>query len=229
MRILIIEDNQDIAANLADYLESQGHTIDAAGDGITGLHLAVVNDYDVIILDLMLPGMDGIDVCKKIRTEALKQTPILMLTARDTVEEKLDGFLVGADDYLVKPFSMRELHARLQVLSRRQLQSTIDNKLHVSDLELDLGTMRVKRGGVVIELAPIGKKLLEELMRFSPQLVRRHKLEHIIWGDMPPDSDALRAHMHNLRRSIDKPFAKQLLQTERGLGYRLADPDEISS
>lgn len=228
MRILIIEDNHDIAVNLADYLESQGNTIDAAADGITGLHMAVVNDYEVIILDLMLPGMDGIEVCRKIRTEALKQTPILMLTARDTVEDKLDGFSVGADDYLVKPFSMRELHARLQILSKRQLQTTASNKLCVADLELDLGTMVVKRGNIAITLAPIGKRLLEELMRVAPQLVKRQKLEHVIWGDMPPDSDALRAHMHNLRRAIDKPFNKQLLQTERGLGYRLVDPDAIS-
>lgn len=229
MRILIIEDNQDIAANLADYLESEGNTIDAAADGITGLHMAVVNDYEVIILDLMLPGMDGIEVCRKIRTEALKQTPILMLTARDTVEDKLDGFSVGADDYLVKPFSMRELHARLQVLSKRQLQSSSSNKLCFADLELDLGTMEVRRGDVSIDLAPIGKKLLEELMRVAPHLVKRQKLEHVIWGDIPPDSDALRAHMHNLRRLIDKPFNQKLLQTERGLGYRLVDPDAITS
>jgi len=229
MRILIIEDNQDIAANLADYLETQGHTIDAAADGITGLHMAVVNDYEVIILDLMLPGIDGLSVCKKIRTEALKQTPIIMLTARDTVEEKLEGFAVGADDYLVKPFSMRELHARLQVLSQRKTQASSNNKLSIDDLELDLGTMEVARGGVAIELTPIGKKLLEELLRNAPRLVRRQKLEHVIWGDIPPDSDALRAHMHNLRRAIDKPFNKQLLQTERGLGYRLVDTDAISS
>lgn len=229
MRILIIEDNQDIAANLADYLESQGHTIDAAADGITGLHMVVVNDYEVIILDLTLPGMDGIEVCRKTRTEALKQTPILMLTARDTVEDKLDGFSVGADDYLVKPFSMRELHARLQILSKRQLQSAVSNKLRVADLELDLGTMEVKREGMIIDLAPTGKKLLEELMRVAPHLVKRQKLEHVIWGDMPPDSDALRAHMHNLRRSIDKPFDLHLLQTERGLGYRLVDPDAVTS
>lgn len=229
MRILIIEDNQDIAANLADYLETQGHTIDAAADGITGLHMAVVNDYEVIILDLMLPGMNGLSVCKKIRTEALKQTPIIMLTARDTIEEKLEGFAVGANDYLVKPFSMRELHARLLVLSQQQAQSGSIDKLCVDDLELNLGTMEVKRGDVNIELTPIGKKILEELLRAAPKIVRKDKLEHVIWADIPPDSDALRAHMHNLRRSIDKPFNKQLLQTERGLGYRLVDPDEIST
>ena len=229
MRILIIEDNQDIAANLADYLETHGHTIDAAADGITGLHMVVVNNYEVIILDLTLPGMDGLTVCKKIRTEAHKQTPIIMLTARDTIEEKLEGFAVGADDYLVKPFSMRELHARLQVLSLRQVQQTNNNVLSVADLELNLGTMEVKRGDVNIELTPIGKKLLEELLRVTPQIVRKDKLEDVIWGDIPPDSDALRAHMHNLRRSIDKPFNKQLLQTERGLGYRLVDPDAVKT
>lgn len=229
MRILIIEDNKDIAANLADYLEGQGYVVDHAADGVTGLHMAIVNDYDVIVLDLMLPGMDGIEVCTKLRNEAQKQVPVLMLTARDTVEEKLTGFRAGADDYLVKPFSMRELNARIQVLSQRQLKSSELDLLKVADLSLNLGTMEVTRQGNNIVLTPIGKKLLEELMRASPKLVKREKLEHLIWGDIPPDSDALRAHMHTLRRAIDKPFKKQLLQTERGLGYRLVDTDAISS
>ena len=119
MRILVIEDNTDIAANLGDYLEDRGHTVDFAADGVTGLHLAVVNDFDAIVLDLNLPGMDGLEVCRKLREEARKQTPVLMLTARDALEQKLAGFQSGADDYLVKPFALQEVEARLAVLGRR--------------------------------------------------------------------------------------------------------------
>ena len=114
MRILVIEDNSDIAANLGDYLEDRGHTVDFAADGVTGLHLAVVHDFDAIVLDLNLPGMDGLEVCRKLRNEARKQTPVLMLTARDTLDNKLAGFDSGADDYLIKPFALQEVEVRLQ-------------------------------------------------------------------------------------------------------------------
>ncbi|HED16064.1 MAG TPA: response regulator transcription factor [Gammaproteobacteria bacterium] len=231
MNILLIEDNQDLACNVMEYLEAQGHVMDAAADGITGMHLAVVNDYDVIVLDLTLPGMDGLDLCRKLRAEAGKATPVLMLTARDTLEDKLAGFDSGADDYLVKPFALKELYARLLSLSRRSgLSATVsDNGLQVVDLEMDLGTLQVRRAGNLVSLTPIGRQLLECLMRESPRVVTRSRLEQVVWGDIPPDSDALKAHMHSLRNAIDKPFDKHLLQTVRGAGYRLADPDEISS
>jgi len=145
MRILVIEDNSDIAANLGDFLEERGHTVDFAADGVTGLHLAVVNDFDAIVLDLNLPGMDGLEVCRKLRQDARKQTPVLMLTARDALESKLDGFEAGADDYLVKPFALQEVDARLAVLLRRGKgpQSRI---LNVADLEYNLDTLEVRRG-----------------------------------------------------------------------------------
>src|SRR5215469_13244063 len=119
MRILVIEDNSDIAANIGDYLEEKGHVVDFAGDGVTGLHLAVVHDFDAIVLDLTLPGMDGLELCRKLRQEARRQTPVLMLTARDALDQKLAGFDSGADDYMVKPFALQELEARLAVLARR--------------------------------------------------------------------------------------------------------------
>ena len=119
MRILVVEDNRDIAANLGDYLEERGHTVDYAADGVTGLHLAVVNNFDAIVLDLNLPGMDGLEVCRKLRNEGRKQTPVLMLTARDSLDSKLSGFDSGADDYLVKPFALQEVEARLAVHARR--------------------------------------------------------------------------------------------------------------
>lgn len=227
MHILVIEDNRDLISNLVDYLETQGHAVDAAEDGVTGLHLAVVNDYDAIVLDLMLPGIDGLQLCRKLRNDAGKGTPILMLTARDTLADKLDGFASGADDYLVKPFALQELHARLNVLARRGISNL--HILRVADLELDEGTLEVRRGGQRIELTPVGLRILVLLMREAPRVVARRKIEQTIWGDDPPQSDALRAHIHSLRNAIDKPFPAPLLHTVHGIGYRLAAPDALST
>jgi DNA-binding response OmpR family regulator len=224
MRVLVIEDNRDIAANLMDFLEARGHTPDAAGDGLTGLHLATVNDYDAILLDLMLPGMDGLALCRKLRLEAGKHTPVLMLTARDSLDDKIAGLEAGADDYLVKPFALREVEARLKALVRRT-RGVERKRLQVADLVYDTGTLAVTRGDRAIELPPIPQRMLEVLMRASPNVVTREEMEFAVWGDTPPDSDSLRAHMHVLRNAIDKPFEKALLRTLRGVGYQLADTD----
>ena len=163
MRVLIIEDNPDIAANLGDYLEDHGHMVDFAGDGVTGLHLAVVNEFDAIVLDLALPGMDGLEVCRKLRAEAGKDTPVLMLTARDRLEDKLAGFETGADDYLVKPFELQEVEVRLNVLASRGRRRR-PRELRVGNLAFNLDTLSVRRGGEEIYLNPIGLKLLQCLM-----------------------------------------------------------------
>ena len=226
MRILIIEDNPDIAANLGDYLDEQGHTVDFAGDGITGLHLAVVNDFDAIVLDLALPGMDGLEVCRKLRNEAGKDTPVLMLTARDRLEDKLAGFETGADDYLVKPFALQEVEVRLDALLRRGRRPT-SRELNVGDLQYNLDTLTVHRAGVDIELNPIGLKLLRCLMDASPNVVSRSDLEKEVWGEEMPDSDSLRVHIHSLRSMIDKPFNSKMIQTRHGIGYRLVESDEV--
>lgn len=222
MRVLIIEDNPDIAANIGDYLEDLGHTVDFAGDGITGLHLAVVNDFDAIILDLALPGMDGLEVCRKLRLDASKDTPVLMLTARDRLEDKLAGFETGADDYLVKPFELQEVAARLKVLTSRGRRRT-KRELTVGDLHYNLDTLSVKRQGREIHLNPIGLKLLQCLMEASPNVVSRAELEMEVWGEEMPDSDSLRVHIHTLRSAIDKPFNSSMIQTRHGIGYRLVD------
>ena len=224
MRILVIEDNSDIAANLGDYLEERGHTVDFAADGVTGLHLAVVNDFDAIVLDLNLPGMDGLEVCRKLRQDARKQTPVLMLTARDALESKLDGFEAGADDYLVKPFALQEVDARLAVLLRRGKgpQSRI---LNVADLEYNLDTLEVRREGKLLQLNPTALKILQSLMESSPSVVTRQELETRVWGEELPDSDSLRVHIHGLRAAVDKPFPKPLIQTRHGIGYRIAAPE----
>ncbi|HQR23243.1 MAG TPA: response regulator transcription factor [Steroidobacteraceae bacterium] len=220
--LLLVEDNRDIAEAIVEFLELRGHAVDYAGDGVTGLHLAVTNAYDAIILDVMLPGMDGIAVCRKLREEARRDTPILMLTARDTLEDKVAGLEAGADDYVVKPFEMRELEARIRALQRRQRGGVTRETLRVADLALDLGTLEVTRGGRVIRLMPIGLRLLTALMRASPRVVSRQQLEREVWGEVPPDSDALRSHLYALRKSIDKPFDRALLHTIPGVGYCIA-------
>lgn len=222
MKILIIEDNKDIAENIADYLEPLGHSLDFAADGITGLHLAVTDSFDAIVLDLMLPGMDGMTLCRKLRNEAGKHTPVLMLTARDQLEDKLEGFQSGADDYLVKPFSVKELEARLEALVKRNRASSGDSTLRVEDLEYNPDTLQATRGGKVLELNPIQRKLLELLMRNSHRVLRREEMERHIWGDSPPEKDVLRTHIYSLRNAIDRPFEVKLLHTVHGAGYRLA-------
>lgn len=225
MRVLIIEDNRDLAANMFDYLEVKGHVVDAAGDGVTGLHLAQTNQYDAIVLDLMLPGMDGITLCRKLREESGKNTPVLMITARDSLEDKITGLEAGADDYLVKPVELREVELRLRVLLRRGVESRLKQRLVVEDLTLNPFACTVRRGGEVIELPPIPYKILEVLMARSPNVVSREEVEHAVWGDARPDSDSLRAHLHLLRNLIDKPYERKLLRTLRGFGYQLVSPD----
>jgi DNA-binding response OmpR family regulator len=225
MRILIIEDNPDIAANLGDFLEDRKHIVDFAADGKTGLQLALSHDFEAIVLDLFLPGMDGLQVCEQIRAKASRHIPILMLTARDQLEDKLEGFRRGADDYLVKPFELQEVEARLEVITRRSDPSLQTRKLQIGDLHYDLDTMVVSREGVNIDLNPIGLKILRCLMRASPRVVTRAEIEADVWGDELPDSDSLRVHIHGLRSSIDKPFDQPMIQTRHGIGYRIIAPD----
>ena len=219
--ILLIEDHHDIADMICEYLERIEFIVDYAADGVTGLHLAVTNDYDAIILDLMLPGIDGIDLLEKLRNDAGKATPILILTARDTLEEKISGLEAGADDYLVKPFEIRELEARVRALVRRHRGQVSAETLRIHDLEFDTGTMTVTRQGQELKLTPIGISILGILMRASPRVVNRRDIERQIWGDILPDSDTLRSHVYNLRKAVDKPFDEQLLHTVQNAGYQL--------
>ncbi len=222
MRILVIEDNRDILANILDYLELKGFTVDCAQDGLSGMHLALTQPYDLIVLDIMLPGMDGYQLCQKLRQDASNNTPIIMLTARDALDDRLKGLHAGADDYLVKPFALSELVARIQAVLRRS--SGINQRvLEVADLRYNLETLEVSRAGQPLKLNPIGLKLLAVLMQRSPAVLRREILEAELWGDDVPDSDSLRSHIHQLRQSIDKPFATHLLHTIHGVGFRLTE------
>jgi DNA-binding response OmpR family regulator len=223
--VLIVEDSPDLAANIADYLEAKGYLVDIALDGVTGLHLAVTQPHDVIVLDLMLPGIDGLSLCRRLRQDAQSSVPVLMLTARATLDDKAAGFGEGADDYLVKPFELRELDLRLRALTRRAHASASLRRLKVADLEFDLDTFSVQRAGQALSLPALPLKILELLMRRAPGVVRRGEIEQMVWGDSPPDSDALRVHMHTLRSAIDPPGRPPLLHTLRGVGYQLKAPD----
>lgn len=225
MHILIIEDQEEILQNIADYLEANGHIADCAHDGLGGLHLALTRRFDLIILDVMLPGMDGLTLLRNLREEARDDTPVILLTARDSVADKLSGFRAGADDYLVKPFALSELHARVLAVTRRS-QPQHGSLLQVGDLCYDLKTLLVTRQGKVLKLNPIALKLLEKLMKNSPNVVRREVLQEELWGEDLPDSDSLRSHIHLLRQIVDKPFATALIQTVHGIGYSLKVPDE---
>jgi DNA-binding response OmpR family regulator len=182
----------------------------------------VVNDYDAIVLDLMLPGIDGLEVCRELRERARKTTAIIMLSARGELADKLGGFDTGADDYLVKPVALEELEARLHAVVRRQRGAGTHRILEVGDLRLDEDTLQVHRSGRPIELTRLDLALLAVLMRESPRVVPRPRLEKWLWGDEPPASDSLRAHVHRLRAAIDRPFDHPLLHTVHGVGYRLA-------
>ena len=225
MYVLVVEDDADVAASLFEYLEGHGHTVDAAADGVTGLHLATVHDFDAIVLDVGLPGIDGLSLCQRLRDTAQKATPVLMLTAHDTLADKLAGFDAGTDDYLVKPFALAELEARLHALAKRSSTRSEAHTLSVEDLHLDLDTLEITRAGQAIVLKRAGLRILELLMRESHRVVKRHEIERLLWGDDPPDSDALRTHIHALRKAIDRPFAVPLLRTVPGIGYRLSPPN----
>ncbi len=222
MNLLIVEDNQDIAASICDYFEALGNTIDKANDGLTGLHLALVNDYDVIILDLGLPGIDGIELCRRLRQGARRSVPIIMLTVKGSLQNKLKGFKSGADDYLIKPFALKELAARVKVLSER-INRTSTSQLQIGDLSLDMDTHEVYRDGKQINLNPTLFRLLAFLMQNPHRVINRKEIEYAVWQGTPPASDALRTHFSNLRQIVDKPFEGSLIHTVHGFGYKLTD------
>lgn len=221
MRILLVEDNTDLCASLYDYLESKGELIDCAYDGLAGLELFKQNEYDLIVLDINLPKLNGIALCERIRDLESTPTPIIMLTARSELETKLACFSLGADDYLVKPFEMAELHARAHTLAKRY--SNPKKILTVGDLTYNTGTEHIERQGQRIQLPQFPAKLLKRLMQKSPNVVSRETLENALWPDGAPDQDVLKIHIHTLRQKIDKPFNEQYLKTVRGTGYQLMD------
>ncbi len=224
MRILVVEDNRNLVANLFDYFEREGHVVDAAPDGVTGLHLARMHDYDAIVLDWGLPRMDGPTVLKRLRDDGLA-VPVIMLTARDQQPDKITGLRSGADDYLTKPCDLEELLLRLQAMVARSTGRGRVRRLQVADLVLDLNTLEARRAGKSVHLFPAGRTILELLMLASPGVVSRARLEHALWGDDLPGGNPLRSHVYDLRRSVDGPFDTKLIRTVARTGYRIVEPD----
>lgn len=223
MRVLIVEDDPTLAANLGEYLEEQGDEADYASDGRMGLQLCASQTYDALILDLRLPRMDGMELCRRLRQQQRMNTPILMLTARDTVEDRIEGFEAGTDDYLVKPFSLRELYLRLQAIVRRH-QPVGSGPLKVGALNLESARHVVRYHETEIELTPIGFAMLEMLMQAAPGLVSRADFEAQIWQGNPPESEAaLRGHVHRLRELLEAAAGQPVIHTVHGVGYRLLE------
>ena len=226
-KILIIEDNPDIVANIYAFFEPKGFELDNAHNGLSGLALAANNRYDVILLDVMLPGMDGTKLCKTLREELHDKTPVLMLTARDTILDKVAGFDSGADDYLIKPFSLVELEARIKALIRRHQDEYFQHSIQVGALSLNAAEHSIKRDDKPLKLTPTGFKILQTLMSASSRVVSKNELEEKVWGQDVPSSDALRTHLHSVRAQVDKPFDKAMIVTMAGVGYQIIDPDKV--
>lgn len=222
MKILVVEDEHLIATSIKKGLEQERYIVDIAFDGLEGYDLASSGDYDLIILDLMLPQMDGLQICRQIRQEK-NHTPILMLTAKSQLEDKITGLNCGADDYLTKPFAFEELLARIRALSRRP-QTTTNNTLSVGNLSLNLSTFQITRGGKSINLSGKEYSLLECLMRHSGQILSKNQLIQHVWSyesNILPNT--IEVYIRNLRQKIDKNYKVKLIKTFRGFGYKISD------
>ncbi|MBI1733291.1 MAG: response regulator transcription factor [Gammaproteobacteria bacterium] len=226
MKILLVEDDYDVAKSVCEYLEAAAHQVEVAPDGLIGLDCATRERYDCIILDISLPRLSGIQLCERIRSLGFSRVPILMLTAMGALSYKEEAFSAGADDYLVKPFALKELELRLTALQRRSAETRSGKQLRVGELVYDVMTQEIRRGEHVIALAATSRMILELLMRNTHRVVSRQEIEQVVWGDEPQSGDLVRIHIHTLREAIDKPFSVPLLHTVRGVGYRLSTGHE---
>ena len=225
MKVLLVEDCQQVAEVIFDYFEETDYELDYAATGTAGLQLAQSHAFNCIVLDIMLPGLDGISLCKQLRAEG-NDTPVIMLTARDTDDDMLTGLRTGADDYIVKPFNMALLEARIESLTRRHSGKGFSTQLTCGSIRLDLNTHQVFRDDKAIKLTPVSFKILHLLMVKSPAMVSRQEIEHMLWPDELPDQDILRKHVYQLRNKIDKPFKLNMIQTVHKSGYKLVADSE---
>lgn len=220
--ILMVEDHYELASTVCEFLEEHDFVVDHARNLDTARNLLKQRPYHLLLLDINLPDGSGYDLCEWLRNQQSMDIPVLMLTARDTLNDKLNGFKSGTDDYLVKPFDFNELVMRIQALIKRSLGEVSNRELKISDLVLDPGRQYISRSGQSIELPPIQFKLLKLLMRNAPNVLTKQEIMMELWGDEEPESDALRSHIYNLRKMIDKPFEKKLIQTVSGVGLKIS-------
>jgi DNA-binding response OmpR family regulator len=222
LNVLLVEDDFDLAETVIDYLSIESISCDYASNGVVGQKLLADNAYDVVLLDLNLPRLDGLTLCQKLRSGG-NDTPVLMLTARDQLDDKVAGFDAGTDDYLVKPFELRELVVRIHALARRRSGQV--QLLRCADLEMNLKEDVVSRAGQKIKLSPTARQILETLLRSAPETVPKQKLINAVWGDNPPDSNSLKVHMHHLRKAVDEPFERPLIHTIPGRGFSVKEDE----
>ena len=225
LRVLVVEDHAPLRAQVVALLTRAGHIAEEAADGRLGLLMALENPPDVLLLDIGLPGLDGMRLCERLRAESARHVPVLMLTARDALPDKLQGFNAGADDYLVKPFAGEELLARIFALVRRRSMGE-DYLLAIGPLRIDRRAHSANRDGQALNLPPTAFNLLLLLAEAYPRAMSRSEIVSRLWQDEAPDSDALRTHVFQLRQQLDKPFAQPMLKTVHGLGFRLQVPED---
>ena len=225
LQVLIVEDHRALAENISEFLGESFYHLDFAYDGLTALHLLSVNRYDVIVLDIMLPGLSGLELCKRIRNDLECNTPILFMTAHDDIKEKTSGFSLGGDDYLVKPFDMREMELRIQALSRRYTANT--NIKSAGSIRFNADTLEVSLSGEAkVELSDSNARLFEVLIQHYPRFATHSVLSQAVWGIGDIDTHTLRTHIYNLRKSLNDALGYGLIKTMRGRGYRLIPPEE---
>jgi len=221
VHILVIEDERRLASLVRRALQEEGHKVEVSNDGAEGLDMAEATGYDLLVLDLMLPHLDGVEICRRLRSTG-SDVRILMLTARDAVEDRVAGLEAGADDYLVKPFSFTELIARVRALARRQIQPQVEIELTSGDLVLDLQRREARRDGQTIELTAKEFQLLEYLMRNAGHVLTRTQILDQVWGyNLDSFSNVVDIYVHYLRNKIDRDFSEPLIRTVRGVGYSL--------
>ncbi len=223
--VLIVEDNPDIASQLGDYLSCKGFTTDFAANGRAAMKLLDNERYDVVILDLMLPDTDGLTLCRHIKQEIQTNIPVLMLTARDSLDDKVEGFGVGADDYLTKPFALEEVYVRCLALTRRS-QLHQSSVIAIGALQIDVGKHSASRAGRELKLSSTDFEILGALAEAYPNAVSKRHLNERIWGDDIPETDALRSHIYTLRNTVDKPFDYPMIKTLHGVGFKLEVPND---
>lgn len=230
IRLLIVEDHQGLAENLYEYFGHDARFVpDFASDGLTALHLLAGQSYDVIVLDVMLPGISGFEICRRLRHDLGRQTPVILMTAKDQLHDKEEGFGVGADDYLVKPFNLKELQLRVLALARRRSPQR-SAVIHIPGLSYDPGQLVVEVAGQgSLELSGTAAKLFEGMVRSYPDLVSHEQLIDLVWGEREVDRHTLRTHVYALRKSLQDKFGITLIKTLHGRGYRIIVPREVSA
>ncbi|MEX0604691.1 MAG: response regulator transcription factor [Marinobacter sp.] len=222
-RVLIVEDQTALAENLLEFLGEDHYSLDFAPDGLTALHLIATHTYDVIVLDIMLPGLSGLEICKRLRKDMQSSTPVIFMTARGGLQDKEEGFELGGDDYLVKPFALRELQLRIDALSRRRMSDT--GQLRAGMLVYDPGTLEASlEGSGTVELSGTASRIFEVLMRHYPRFVSHEMLSTVIWGNDEGDTHTLRTHVYALRKTLQHTLGQSLIRTIHGRGYRLEMP-----